>query len=384
MFVSATALEQNSDRPIRIVVEAAGVFLLSLASIMVAAAAAGSNPFEVGSYNRWDTGLYLLIATDGYHLLPCPAQYGPGTWCGNAGWFPGYPLAIRLVAASGLEMHAAALLVSAVFFFLSLIVLRRLIGELSALAPTRWVFLMAAVFPGSIYYLAMFPISMMLFFLLLSMLWASRGRFIPAAIAAAGAGFSYSTGFLGAGLVFFSALIWSSRPWPARIGLAVMCGMIAATGLIAVLTMHHIATERWDAFFLTQAKYGHGIHNPLKSLQRIWSSLTATAVGKQEAFALELQSLVMHFSVPAILLALLARARTAHPVEILAAIQVALFGGFALMMGPAVSLVRVEATLLPLVLLTARLPAAACAVLIALFAFLKFEVAVAFFKSVAM
>jgi len=37
-----------------------------------------------------DSGLYLDIARHGYTLFRCTPP-NRGDWCGNAGWFPGYP-----------------------------------------------------------------------------------------------------------------------------------------------------------------------------------------------------------------------------------------------------------------------------------------------------
>ena len=37
-------------------------------------------------------------------------------------------------------------------------------------------------------------------------------------------------------------------------------------GLLAVFARHHYLFEVWEALFKVQEQYGHGLHNPLKSL----------------------------------------------------------------------------------------------------------------------
>lgn len=47
-------------------------------------------------------------------------------------------------------------------------------------------------------------------------------------------------------------------------------GLIAGTlvlrGFGAVLLIHQLSLGHWDAFFMIQARYGHGLHNPLWTL----------------------------------------------------------------------------------------------------------------------
>ena len=50
------------------------------------------------TWGRWDSGQYLPIADKGYIYERCAgvANRGPEDWCGNAGWFPGYPYLMRV------------------------------------------------------------------------------------------------------------------------------------------------------------------------------------------------------------------------------------------------------------------------------------------------
>src|SRR4051812_33067020 len=58
------------------------------------------DPFQASTWTRWDSGHYEVIAWSGYDdVVPCASEsgYGPGTWCGHAGWFPAYPRLVRVV-----------------------------------------------------------------------------------------------------------------------------------------------------------------------------------------------------------------------------------------------------------------------------------------------
>src|SRR3954463_9334460 len=68
------------------------------------------NPFrlEPAAWGRWDSFHYVDIAVHGrtfgrcdsprFSALPNPLNT---TWCGTAGWLPGYPWMIRALSATG-------------------------------------------------------------------------------------------------------------------------------------------------------------------------------------------------------------------------------------------------------------------------------------------
>ena len=90
-----------------------------------AAAHNGFNYFLVRTHARWDSGNYLNIARHGYTLLRCvPKPTSPFTaadWCGTAGWFPLYPLGMRLLGPLGLPYPRAGLLITELFALGSLV-----------------------------------------------------------------------------------------------------------------------------------------------------------------------------------------------------------------------------------------------------------------------
>ncbi len=358
---------------------AAAAWALSFGFMLVSAWAAGVAPMHPASYLRFDSGHYVTIAQQGYFFLRCgtaEAAFAPDAWCGNAGWFPGYSLLMRALAVPLLgNLPLAGWLIANGCAFLALLLLARLLEG----HPKRHLPLMlAALFPGGMYYHAVFPISMLLCLVLGSLLLLQRGRPVAGALAACGAAFSYSTGFLFSAVVGLGGLLTSRQPWPRRLLESCGLGLLALAGFLAVLAIHQVSTGHWNAFFLVQEKYGHGLHNPLAALPRFAAEAWA-ARGDWGHLLAPLQSLGVALLVPATLATLAWRWRRATPLEWMAAALVMIYWLFPITMGPAVSLTRAEAVLLPLVLLLARLPVVAQWALVLAFAVLRFHGGVAFF-----
>jgi len=153
----------------------------------------------VRTHARWDSGNYLNIARRGYALTHCaPTATSPFTtadWCGTAGWFPLYPLGMRLVGALGFGQPRAGLLLAELFALGSLGLLWWLLGSIPRPANLACLAL-AAVFPGSMYEHALFPISLALAASLLYLALLAVGRWTAAGIAGAAAAAAYQPGIL--------------------------------------------------------------------------------------------------------------------------------------------------------------------------------------------
>jgi hypothetical protein len=366
---------------LRLLLESTVGWVLAVGLVHLSAYAAGVAPLVPSTFGHADSGHYVSIARSGYEFFSCAVMGNdPSQWCGNSGWFPGYPLMIRIVAALTVDYSAAGVIVSQAFFFGALLLLRLMLDDIAPQRENTTSFLTACVFPGGVYYHAIFPISMLIFFSLASLLLISRKQYLWASLASACGAFAYSTGFLLTGVVFFGLLATSDAPWPRRIVHAITYSAIAFSGFVAVLILHHITVGHWDAFFLTQAKYGHRVQNPLATYRDIAGQWLANR-GTQEKFVPAVQT----FAVGVIVVSMLVRfaVRLQHTVllERLSAAQVLLFWIFPLIVGAA-TLTRAEANLLPLVLLSATLARPVQAVLLMLFAFLYFEVCVSYFKVV--
>src|ERR1700733_3306077 len=81
------------------------------------------NPISFNPYlwGRWDSANYLGIAQHGRTFGRCGSPGFPvnsfnnllhQTWCGSAGWLPGFPWLTRAVGVTGISLPDAGLLIS--------------------------------------------------------------------------------------------------------------------------------------------------------------------------------------------------------------------------------------------------------------------------------
>jgi hypothetical protein len=331
-------------------------FVLARGLLFLAAFKAGQVPWLAEAWGRWDSGHYLSIATHGFILHPCGPDYGgPSNWCGNAGWMPGYPRLIGLLSHTGLEPAQAGVLLSASFTLGLLVLLWT--GLLGQRVSTLPVLGLAALFPGQVYQHAVFPISMCLFFSLLCLFFQERRRPVLAGLVGGVAAFSYTTGFLLAPVVLGAELLAPGRaegaPWPRwRRGGVIALGVLL--GFVAALAVFQVQTGAWNALFLSQAKYGHGIGNPLETLEAVGGPLLRGESRHWKNAIPRVQTLLVALLVLVLVARPLSRWREAGPRERWLALYGLAFWLFPLVMGRGVSLYRAESLLLPLALLAWR------------------------------
>jgi len=367
------------------------VWLFACALTVLAAFSSGHNGFRAASYARADSYHYLAIAESGYEMFPCSrigGPYPPDGWCGNAGWLPAYPALIRLVAFSGVPPMVAGLVLSNLLYLLVLAVLWNGFLEARLTRENLGALALAAVFPGGIYYQAIFPIALLVLLVLLSLHCYMKGRYLLAGLAGMGAAFTYPTGIVLAA-VLGGCVLLTERPLNARkLGRgAVMCALVAA-GLGAVLVVHHLSVGHWDALFKTQAKYGHGLHNPVGTLVKCLGPAAHMAV-RHPLFSSGVQTAtVLALLVGAILVwrgrlkrkeAEPIREVFLHPVV---ALYILAFWGFPLVIGGGVSMYRAEALLIPLVIPFRRFPRAAQLALFLVLTAVRFHTSELFFADV--
>lgn len=318
--------------------------LLAARALSAAAALwAGTNPLHAGAWARWDSNLYLSIAQRGYFLEPC----GPGShyeawqWCGNAGWFPLYAWLLRICSGALLSLVFEAALLWVVWRFL--------LRESSVAA-----LFLAALFPGSIYQQAVFPVSLFLLCAAAFLALCERQRFAGAAGAGALAAMAYPTGFLLAPIGLLRRNLW-----PA-VGVAL--------GFLAVLAVMRVQTGHWNAYFLTQQKYGFSFA-PLDALFSRLKPLVNARYRNAASLAAGAQTLLV--------LAMMALSVLQWRARPIIAAYCLGYWAFPLCVGGHLSLYRAEALLVPVVVLLperARLPLLAAALPVA------FAMSVAFFR----
>jgi hypothetical protein len=348
-------------------------FVLARAFLVVISAGTSRPPWEPGSWSGPDTAHYLSIAKNGYALFPCSPDDPPPGHCGNTGWMPAYPWAIRAVMATGLSPRKAAVVVSAVFAFLGLAVLWK--GFLASCGRDGVLPLMiAAFFPGQVYQHGAFPLAQFTFFALLSLYLAGRDCWWGAGLAGAAAALTYSTGWLLAPVLFTARLL--SGPALRRGRQAAGAAALVLAGFALVLAVQWWKVGVWNAFFVLQGAYGHRLGNPLSvfwgavrpAFARPW-----TGVGEGPA----LQTLFVAAWIVATL-ALAARRRV-RPDGLMATYALA-FWLFPLCMGGHVSLYRSEATLLPTTLLARDMPRPVACLALGGAVFVAWAMAVLYFR----
>lgn len=234
-------------------------FIAARLALTLAAAWSGFGAGDASAWRRWDSFHYQAIAVHGYEIHPCaPGEGVPGApWCGDAGWFPGYPLLIRAAGLTGAEPLPAGVAISALAAFLSLLLLwdAFLIGSPGGLSAL----FLAAFFPGAVYQHAYFPMSLCVCGLL-GLAAAVRGGRpgVAAAIAALTATLHPVAAMLAPAAVA-AGLLEKSAPrrracWAAAAGVAL--------GLAAVLAVQRAALGVWDGWARVQEM----------SLYRGWSA----------------------------------------------------------------------------------------------------------------
>ena len=223
----------------------------------------GCDGLDANCWKRWDSSLYLDIANIGYTLVPCTND--ANDWCGNAGWAPLYPLTIRAMAmVLGLSLENAGILLSHFAFLAALLVAARL-AEIKDFSFKNWLsIVLFTVFPGCVYFLAIFPVSMVMLAYLMVFVGLKEEKFFLAGMGGAIAALSYSSGFFIAVPIFVFCVVrfFYDRKFDAMP--TTVLPVILAIG--AWFLYFNWKLGHWDALFLIQEKYGHGIYSPIKML----------------------------------------------------------------------------------------------------------------------
>jgi len=241
-----------------------GTIGLWAAITWTAARAAGLSPFPAPTWARWDSGNYVTIADSGYSFHPCGgvANRTPDDWCGTVAWFPGYSYATRIVGWFGPEVYPAARIVAWAAFLVAVFVLW--FGFLRRRPTATGVagMALAVVFPGSIYFAALFPISSVFAAALLFLVCIDRQRWMLAGLCAAFAAVNYPSGWLlatAAVVPLASAAVGSVS---ARLRAAAWVAVPPVVGYALVMVNIRRAVGRWDAYFLMQKSYDIGATLP--------------------------------------------------------------------------------------------------------------------------
>lgn len=240
------------------------------------------------AFDRWDATWYLRIASHGY------SRRFPD----NLGWFVGYPLVIRTLAATGISLLYAGLIVNWVFWYLALLMIWLLSRPAQASPSRRWgtvaqwlCLLIAAYFPGQIYFAAIFPISMAAFGMLGCCYWSARNPdWRLAAVTGIAAGSAYLPAMALIPGLLVAAVVTRNRQ--ARTAMCLGAAGVAA-GVGCVLVYAQASVGRWDQYFTGKSKeFGVGAHNPLATISARFDSF-APLLGSADQRAIAEQGILL-------------------------------------------------------------------------------------------
>ncbi len=264
-------------------------------------------PLEFNPYlwARWDSINYLAIAQHGRSFGRCGSAGEPATalsrathqtWCGTAGWLPGYPWLMHVFQAVGISLVDAGLIISwsavAGALFLAWW------GWGRDLPPGRALLLLLlfGLFPGAVYNFGYFPTSLALVGVVGALVAATRQRFWAAAVLMTLAGLCYPSAMFAAfglavGLVVMAVPLGGHQM--VRRGLWGLAGL----GSLLVLGIHdQLAFGHADAFELMETSPGlraKGV--PGEDFLRLVFSRTTfeqRQIGRGSAVVLALQGVV--------------------------------------------------------------------------------------------
>jgi len=226
--------------------------------------------FNSTNWLRWDSGHYLQIASKGYELFPCAGKFGfplkSTEICGNTGWFPGYPLLIKLLSYLFKNDIIVAGVISKLFYFMSLLMVLKIL-DISRFLLKSLLFLCIPAFSfGFIFYNAIFPISAVLFFVLSGIYFFIKRKILLAGLFCFLAAFFYPTGFLLSFVFAITILITGNESFKQKVVKLLIPVTMGGLGVIAVFAIFQITVNDWTAFLQVQAKYGHSFQSPVKNI----------------------------------------------------------------------------------------------------------------------
>jgi len=132
-------------------------------------------PWYLSIWYQWDANWYMSIASQGYHWVAGDQS--------NIAFFPLYPAAVKVLSG---VLHGryllAGLLLSAAFFFGSLVYLYRLVNDdFSGEIARRTVWLIA-IFPTAVFFTTLYTESLFLFTSVACFYYGRQGRWAAAGI----------------------------------------------------------------------------------------------------------------------------------------------------------------------------------------------------------
>ncbi|WP_239137767.1 mannosyltransferase family protein [Sphaerisporangium rufum] len=211
-------------------------------------------------WQHWDAQLLVQIAKFGYDGDPAADHRDPGL----PAFFPGMPIALRLMHLIVPDWSLAGLLISFVAGAVAMVALARL-ADLEMPGAGRWAVPALLLFPTAVFLFAGYSEALFLAFAIPAWLRARRGDWPGAALLAAGASCVRITGlFLACALI----VEYAARREPIR-----RAGwlLVPFLPLVAYSAFHYHRSGDWLAWQHAQeAGWGRRLVWPWESFQTTW------------------------------------------------------------------------------------------------------------------
>jgi hypothetical protein len=255
-----------------------GVWLLAFAGVwMLGGETAGAVPSYLSRWEQWDSHLFVEVARFGYR--------GYRTHTSDThleAFFPGEPLALRVVHAATQNWVVSGLLISAVAGLVAMVALGRL-GELDsgATVGSRAV-LYLTLSPYAVFLATGYSEALFLAFALPSWLAARRGRWVLAGGLAAPAAFVRIDGlFLGVALVVEWLTTGAGRAHAGRRRAAEAAALLGPWLVTAGFFLYlHAITGDWLAWNHAQREgWGRRFTAPWTAFHTSWDAATSPVQG---------------------------------------------------------------------------------------------------------
>ena len=260
--------------------------------------------FSATPWTRVDAFNYLAIASSGRHVAPCDPKIQiliPGAhFCGTAGWLPGYPYLLRATGSLfSVSYDVAGVVLSNLAALAVFMVLWR--GLLWKKPPVKALLVLGllASFPGAVYAVAVFPISMATLGIAVSIVSFKQGRPLIAVLGMTLATFTYPSAIYALPALFL-ALWWTlERDASAsrKVGRLALGG-IAVLPYVALVVHDELVFHRWNLYLEMQRGAGSTLLPPKNPIALIWhlvvkqDTLTQILQGRSAAHWIALQFLV--------------------------------------------------------------------------------------------
>ncbi|MBI2579582.1 MAG: glycosyltransferase family 39 protein [Candidatus Aenigmarchaeota archaeon] len=217
-------------------------------------------------WHQFDTIAYLNIASKGYNY-----EYGVTTT--NFGWYPLYPLLIRMFGAIGYDI--AAYLIPQIFSFLAVISLYILLKNQIGTSLTKKTVFYTMLFPTAYFLSAMYTESIFLFFSCMTFYFASKEKWAYAGIVGY---FAVLTRFIGLAM-FIPVLYMYLRSKKFRLTSLdrnIFFVFLLPMAFITFMLYHYAALGNPFLQFYTQGNFSRTIGLPHMSFVNTFSEIFTT------------------------------------------------------------------------------------------------------------